>query len=78
MSFPRYPEYKHSGVEWLGEVPRHWDIDRIKRSTASCRNGIWERNHWAMPVIFLAYALPTSTGNDWSLNRATQQSVALR
>ena len=21
MSFPRYPEYKDSGVEWQGEVP---------------------------------------------------------
>ena len=21
MSFPRYPSYKDSGVEWLGEVP---------------------------------------------------------
>jgi type I restriction enzyme S subunit len=26
MSFPRYPKYKDSGVEWLGEVPEHWDI----------------------------------------------------
>ena len=25
MSFPRYPEYKGSGVEWLGEVPGHWE-----------------------------------------------------
>jgi type I restriction enzyme S subunit len=25
MSFPRYPAYKPSGVEWLGEVPEHWD-----------------------------------------------------
>ncbi len=25
MSFPRYPKYKDSGVEWLGEVPEHWD-----------------------------------------------------
>lgn len=24
MSFPRYPRYKDSGVEWLGEVPEHW------------------------------------------------------
>ncbi len=24
MSFPRYEAYKDSGVEWLGEVPRHW------------------------------------------------------
>ena len=25
MSFPRYPAYKDSGVEWLGEVPGHWE-----------------------------------------------------
>jgi type I restriction enzyme S subunit len=24
MSFPKYPKYKDSGVEWLGEVPAHW------------------------------------------------------
>jgi type I restriction enzyme S subunit len=26
MSFPRYENYKDSGVEWLGEVPAHWKI----------------------------------------------------
>lgn len=26
MSFPRYPEYKDSGIAWLGDVPRHWDL----------------------------------------------------
>lgn len=32
MSFPRYPEYKDSGVEWLGEVPAHWDVKRLKHN----------------------------------------------
>ena len=41
MSFPRYPKYKDSGVEWLGEVPEGWEVDRIKWSTTCCRNGIW-------------------------------------
>ena len=41
MSFPKYPEYKDSGVEWLGEVPVHWAVQRLKWSTASCRNGVW-------------------------------------
>lgn len=41
MSFPRYPAYKNSGVAWLGEVPAHWVLDRLKRSIVSCRNGIW-------------------------------------
>ena len=26
MSFPRYPAYKESGVEWLGEVPAAWQL----------------------------------------------------
>src|SRR5450759_5311038 len=30
MSFPRYPIYKDSGVEWLGEVPAHWKIAPLK------------------------------------------------
>jgi type I restriction enzyme, S subunit len=31
MSFPRYPKYKASGVEWLGEVPEHWGVTQLKR-----------------------------------------------
>jgi len=30
MSYPAYPEYKDSGVEWLGEVPMHWEIQPLK------------------------------------------------
>ena len=30
MSLPRYPAYKDSGVEWLGEVPAGWVIKRLK------------------------------------------------
>ena len=31
MSFPRYPKYKPSGVEWLGDVPAHWEVKRSRR-----------------------------------------------
>lgn len=30
MSFPRYPNYKNSGVEWLGDVPTHWAVKRLR------------------------------------------------
>ncbi len=30
MSFPKYPKYKDSGVEWLGDVPDHWEMLRLK------------------------------------------------
>lgn len=25
-----YPKYKDSAVEWLGEVPEHWEISKLK------------------------------------------------
>lgn len=30
MSLPRYPEYKDSGVDWLGKVPAHWQVQPLK------------------------------------------------
>ncbi len=27
--FKPYPSYKGSGVEWLGEIPAHWDVSRL-------------------------------------------------
>lgn len=30
MSLPRYRAYKDSGVDWLGEVPAHWQIQPLK------------------------------------------------
>jgi type I restriction enzyme S subunit len=32
---------KDSGVEWLGKVPRHWRVERLKYSIRNCRNGTW-------------------------------------
>lgn len=29
--FQRYSEYKDSGVEWLGQIPEHWDAKALKR-----------------------------------------------
>ncbi|MDW7761887.1 MAG: restriction endonuclease subunit S [Acidobacteriota bacterium] len=33
-----YPAYKDSGVEWLGDVPEHWDVRRLK-SLCTMRSG---------------------------------------
>lgn len=35
----RYSEYKDSGVQWLGEIPSHWEYIRLKH-TGTCRNGL--------------------------------------
>jgi len=30
MRHPPYPACKDSGVEWLGEIPVHWEVRRLK------------------------------------------------
>jgi restriction endonuclease S subunit len=29
-SFPRYESYKDSGIEWIGEIPEHWEVKKLK------------------------------------------------
>lgn len=32
--YPKYSEYKDSGVEWLGEIPEHWIVSKVKYLTS--------------------------------------------
>lgn len=40
--YEKYAEYKDSGVEWLGEIPSHWDFFSGKRIFASVRKLAYE------------------------------------
>lgn len=41
MNWPAYDQIQDSGIKWLGQVPTHWIVDRLKRSVAFSQNGIW-------------------------------------
>lgn len=32
---PAYPAYKDSGVPWLGQIPKHWEVKRLKNISKS-------------------------------------------
>jgi len=34
MKLPAYPRTKPSGVDWLGDMPEHWDVKRLKYSAS--------------------------------------------
>ena len=61
MSFPRYPKYKESGVEWLGEVPVHWQITSLKRVTA-IRYGVGEPPRYQPEGVRLIRATNVDAG----------------
>ncbi len=50
MSLPRYPEYKDSGVEWLGEVPAHWEVRRLSSLFAQ----VTEEGNTDLPVLMVS------------------------
>lgn len=53
MNFKSYPNYKDSGVEWLGEVPEHWSVKKfgyIFRENKIKNSGLIETN-----VLSLSY-----------------------
>ena len=58
MSFPRYPKYKDSGVEWLGDVPEHWEVKRSDSFLTNSRAQLdpkefqgMEVFHYSIPVV---------------------------
>jgi len=36
-----YPAYKPSGIPWLGDIPAHWKVGKLKQTIMFCQNGIW-------------------------------------
>jgi type I restriction enzyme S subunit len=54
MSFPRYERYMDSEVEWLGEVPEHWDVIPLKRLADFINGDAFKPTEWAesgVPII---------------------------
>ena len=39
MKLEPYPEYKDSGVEWLGDVPAHWEAWKISHAFGAIGSG---------------------------------------
>ena len=58
-----YPHYKPSGVEWLGDVPAHWDVRRVKYAFRRIVGGSTpssdEMAYWDGTIIWVT---PTDIG----------------
>ena len=39
--FKSYPTYKPSSVDWLGDIPAHWEVKRLRNTVQRCQNGVW-------------------------------------
>ena len=37
----KYDSYKDSGVQWLGEIPSHWETTKLKNIINNSQSGLW-------------------------------------
>ncbi len=74
MSFPRYPEYKDSGVEWLGAVPKQWQVKRI-RHVAQLNPSKTEIKQLD-PEMLVSFLPMEAVGDAGSLNLERETTIA--
>ena len=51
-----YPRYRDSGVEWLGEVPEHWEVAQVRRWFAIVNGGTpasSDEDYWDGETVWL-------------------------
>jgi len=77
MSFPRYPSYKDSGVECLGEVPGHWNVSKLKRHLAFLTSGSrgWAEHYAEDGPLFIRIGNLTRDGINLDLCDIQRVSV---
>ncbi|MBE8614662.1 restriction endonuclease subunit S [Morganella morganii] len=67
-----YPAYRDSGVEWIGQVPEHWKVARVKR-LASLRNE--RRNDVSTDTIYIGLEdVEAGSGQYKPTNGSSRQS----
>lgn len=56
-------EYRESGIEWLGKIPRHWKIDRLKDHLHDDLGAINEKQLSLIPEVH-HYSIPAFDENE--------------
>ena len=61
--YQQYAEYKDSGVDWLGEIPSHWDFSCLKYALnkviaggtpESTNDAYWAESGFGIPWVSIA------------------------
>ena len=50
MNLPSYPKYKPSGVEWIGDVPEHWEVRRLRTTTENVIDQTNQKADWEIYI----------------------------
>jgi len=77
MNYNKYPKYKDSGIDWLGRIPEHWEVRKLKNDSA-IKNGATPSTNiddfWDGDILWITPAeINDITFIDNSKRKITQQ-----
>ncbi|QOW47690.1 MULTISPECIES: restriction endonuclease subunit S [Acinetobacter] len=50
---PRYESYKDSGVQWLGEIPNHWNVKQLKFAVTCNDEALGENTELDYEILYV-------------------------
>ena len=65
----KYTKYKDSGIEWIGEIPQHWETMLLKRLVSSHKQGYYTSESYTDEGVKLFVRLENATVEDKLIDR---------
>ena len=75
--FRPYPAYRDSGVEWLGEIPAHWEAKPAKAALIRNDSGVWGDDFDDDGTVVLRSTEQTVQGG-WRIDQPARRRLSTR
>ena len=76
MSYSHYPEYKESGVQWLGKVPNHWRVEPFKRQIDRNDGGVWGEDPDGVNDTFVLRSTEQTANGQWKIDEPATRKLS--
>ncbi|WP_370398563.1 restriction endonuclease subunit S [Tenacibaculum dicentrarchi] len=79
MNYSKYTEYKNTGIEWLGEIPKHWNNWKLSK-IANFRRGSFPQPYgldkWYDDENGMPFIQVYDVGNNMRLKSTTKRKIS--
>ena len=68
VKYQKYAEYKDSGIEWLGDIPSHWGVTRLKWCLTNNDGGVWGDDPQGFDDTIVLRSTEQTVDGHWKIN----------
>ena len=69
---------KDSGVEWLGEIPAHWEVKRLKSVLARNDSGVWGSEAGNLEGTIVLRSTEQTVDGGWAISDPAKRQLSSR